>query len=260
MANLTFIHCYPVDFSHVWLRAMEQLPGLESLVLRKLYATHGTAVNKATANRLETSSVLDSSLAFSALKSLKLHGMRWGLREPTTFWHRSRDVDWPKCIASFMLNARHLAELHLSTLSLECDNMLEAACKEYAARCNDEHLVPLKNLSLAKNMHTPAVSVLHKAFDLSALETIKVSGTEASLKFWGVSADINASMKKSMDELSKQAEIKVSLFYQGSLGKVQEDQGSPSSISSSSAQDAFTQVKKWSDTFLKNACEHDYGY
>ncbi|PQK15088.1 hypothetical protein BB8028_0005g06040 [Beauveria bassiana] len=86
------------------------------------------------------------------------------------------------------------------------------------------------------------------------------ANTEASLKFWGVSADINASMKKSMDELSKQAEIKVSLFYQGSLGKVQEDQGSPSSISSSSAQDAFTQVKKWSDTFLKNACEHDYGY
>ncbi|KAM3549975.1 hypothetical protein ARSEF4850_008577 [Beauveria asiatica] len=86
------------------------------------------------------------------------------------------------------------------------------------------------------------------------------ANTEASLKFWGVSADINASMKKSMDELSKQAEIKVSLFYQGNLGKVREDQGSPSSISSSSAQDAFTQVKKWSDTFLKNACEHEYGY
>ncbi|KAM3547276.1 hypothetical protein MY1884_009635 [Beauveria asiatica] len=86
------------------------------------------------------------------------------------------------------------------------------------------------------------------------------ANTEASLKFWGVSADINASMKKSMDELSKQAEIKVSLFYQGNLGKVQEDEGSSSSISSSSAQDAFTQVKKWSDTFLKNACEHEYGY
>ncbi|KAM3502140.1 hypothetical protein MY11210_009158 [Beauveria gryllotalpidicola] len=82
----------------------------------------------------------------------------------------------------------------------------------------------------------------------------------ASLKFWGASADINASMKKSMDELSKQAEIKVSLFYQGNLGKVQEDQGSPSSISSSSAQDAFMQVKKWSDTFVKNACGHNYGY
>ncbi|KAM0670233.1 hypothetical protein ACQRIU_000628 [Beauveria bassiana] len=180
MANLSFIHCYPVDFSHVWLRAMEQLPGLESLVLEKLYATHGTAVNKAIANRLETSSVLDSSLAFSALKSLKLHGMQWGLREPTTFWHRSRDVDWPKCIAFFMLNARHLAELHLSMLSLECDNTLEAACREYAARCNDEHLVPLKNLSLDKNMHTPAVSVLQKAFDLSALETIKVSGCDVA--------------------------------------------------------------------------------
>ncbi|KAM3502139.1 hypothetical protein MY11210_009157 [Beauveria gryllotalpidicola] len=167
---------YPVDLSHVWLREMEELPGLESLVLIKIYATDGTAANQAITNRLENASVLHSSSAFSALRSLKLHGMRWGLKEPSTFWDRSRDVDWPKCIASFMLNARHLAELHLSTLSLECDDMLEAACKEYAARCNDGHLVPLKNLSLDTNMHTPAVSVLREAFDLSALETIKVSG------------------------------------------------------------------------------------
>ncbi|OAA36002.1 hypothetical protein BBO_08427 [Beauveria brongniartii RCEF 3172] len=159
---------------------MEELPGLESLILIQLYATDGTVANKAITNRLENSTVLHSSSAFSALKSLKLHGMRWGLREPTIYWDRSRDVDWPKCVASFMLNARHLEELHLSTLSLECDNVLEAACKEYAARCNDGHLVPLRNLSLAQNMHTPAVNVLCQAFNLSALETIKVSGCKAA--------------------------------------------------------------------------------
>ncbi|KAM3427195.1 hypothetical protein MY4824_009593 [Beauveria thailandica] len=159
---------------------MEELPGLESLVLIKLYATDWTAANKAITNRLENTNVLHSSSALSALKSLKLHGMRWGLTAPTTYRDRSRDVDWPKCIASFMLTARHLAELHLSTFSLECDNLLEVACKEYAARCNDGHLLPLRNLSLGRNMHTPAMNVLCQVFNLSALETIKVSGCKAA--------------------------------------------------------------------------------
>ncbi|KID84563.1 Proteinase inhibitor, propeptide [Metarhizium guizhouense ARSEF 977] len=83
---------------------------------------------------------------------------------------------------------------------------------------------------------------------------------EASLKFWGVTGDISASVKKSMEEVSKHADVEISLFYQGDMGKVMAKSGSPDKVESASAEGSFKQVKMWADQFINNACRHNYEY
>lgn len=89
---------------------------------------------------------------------------------------------------------------------------------------------------------------------------IPVSSAEASLKFWGVTGDISASVKKSMEEVSKHADVEISLFYQGDMGKVMAKSGSPDKVESASAEGSFKQVKMWADQFIDNACRHNYEY
>ncbi|PFH60798.1 hypothetical protein XA68_10312 [Ophiocordyceps unilateralis] len=83
---------------------------------------------------------------------------------------------------------------------------------------------------------------------------------EAALSFWGMTGELSSSVKKSMEELNKDAEVDVSLFYQGDLRTIMSKEGAEGSIPSNSAQDALTQAKRWADAFLKNACQHDYKY
>ncbi|KAM4055837.1 heat-labile enterotoxin alpha chain domain-containing protein [Hirsutella rhossiliensis] len=83
---------------------------------------------------------------------------------------------------------------------------------------------------------------------------------EASLKFWGVKGDLSVDVKYSMEQVSKNADVEVSLFYQGDLGKVMGGSGAPEKISAASTEGSFRQVKQWSDQFIENGCQHDYEY
>ncbi|EFY89489.1 subtilisin-like protease [Metarhizium acridum CQMa 102] len=83
---------------------------------------------------------------------------------------------------------------------------------------------------------------------------------EASLKFWGVTGDISASVKKSMEDVSKHADVEISLFYQGDLGRVMGESGSPDKVAAASVEGSFKQVKTWADQFINNACRHNYAY
>ncbi|KHO11656.1 proteinrelated to zinc finger protein odd-paired-like (opl) [Metarhizium robertsii ARSEF 23] len=83
---------------------------------------------------------------------------------------------------------------------------------------------------------------------------------KASLRFWGVSGDIEASAKKSMEDVNTNADVEIKLFYQGELGRFMLQSGSPSSISEGTAQASFLQAKSWADQFIQNACQHRYAY
>lgn len=80
------------------------------------------------------------------------------------------------------------------------------------------------------------------------------------MKFWGVTGDLSASVKKSMDEVSKHADVEISLFYQGDLGRVMGQSGSPEKVEATSVEGSFRQVKSWADQFIDNACRHRYEY
>ncbi|KAF5137579.1 hypothetical protein E5D57_001358 [Metarhizium anisopliae] len=83
---------------------------------------------------------------------------------------------------------------------------------------------------------------------------------KASLRFWGVSGDIEASAKKSMEDVNTNADVEIKLFYQGELGRFMLQSGSPKSISEGTAQASFLQAKSWADQFIQNACQHRYAY
>ncbi|KID76020.1 subtilisin-like serine protease PR1H, partial [Metarhizium brunneum ARSEF 3297] len=83
---------------------------------------------------------------------------------------------------------------------------------------------------------------------------------KASLRFWGVTGDIEASAKKSMEDVNTNADVEIKLFYQGELGRFMLQSGSPKSISEGTAQASFLQAKSWADQFIQNACQHRYAY
>lgn len=145
------------------MRDMAELPKLESLTLDDMSVNDQAAAIVADKNRAENPVYFRSLSSFSALKSLRLLEIQYGI------------VDWPKYIASFMLCARGLEELELTAYYKECDDTLAKACKNYATRCEDGCRVRLKTLRLGRQMHIPTVETLRKAFDLLALETIDVS-------------------------------------------------------------------------------------
>ncbi len=144
---------------------MEEIPKLESLTLDGMFAIVQAEVIEAKKNRAENPAYFRSPSSFSALKSLKLLKMQYGI------------VDWSTYISSFMLHARNLEKVKLTSYN-QCDDTLGDACENYAARCDDRRRVPLKTLLLGKATHTPTVRVLSKAIDLSTLETIYVSECE----------------------------------------------------------------------------------
>ncbi|PHH92777.1 hypothetical protein CDD83_5183 [Cordyceps sp. RAO-2017] len=80
---------------------------------------------------------------------------------------------------------------------------------------------------------------------------------EAALKFWGVTGDLSAEVKSSMETVNKHANVEVSLFYKGDIGKAV---GHTENTNSKSADGAFQQVKQWFDQFLSTACSHQYNY
>ncbi|OAA78638.1 hypothetical protein LEL_05461 [Akanthomyces lecanii RCEF 1005] len=170
MPNLARLHCTNyASFDDKWMRDMEELPKLESLILHDMSADDQSEMIVADKTRAENPAYFRGPSSFSALKSLKLLEMQYGI------------VDWPKYIASFMLHARGLEELELTAYYEECDDTLVKACENYASRCEDGRRVRLKTLCLGKQMHTPTVHVLRKAFDLSALETIDVTECDYGL-------------------------------------------------------------------------------
>ncbi|KAK9445146.1 Proteinase inhibitor I9, subtilisin propeptide [Metarhizium brunneum] len=124
--------------------------------------------------------------------------------------------------------------------------------------------------TFARNFGDRWIRGFHTGGKMIARLTFRSKGTvskvdlkahiEASLKFWGVTADISASVKKSQEEVSKHADVEISLFYQGDLGRVMGQSGSPDKITATSADGAFHQVKSWADQFMDNACRHDYEY
>ncbi|KID91420.1 subtilisin-like serine protease PR1H [Metarhizium guizhouense ARSEF 977] len=83
---------------------------------------------------------------------------------------------------------------------------------------------------------------------------------KASLRFWGVSGDIDASAKKSMEDVDTNADVEIKLFYQGELGRFMLQSGSPERIGEGTAQASFLQAKSWADQFIQNACQHRYAY
>lgn len=80
------------------------------------------------------------------------------------------------------------------------------------------------------------------------------------MRFWGVSGDIDASAKKSMEDVDTNADVEIKLFYQGELGRFMLQSGSPERISEGTAQASFLQAKSWADQFIQNACQHRYAY
>jgi len=81
---------------------------------------------------------------------------------------------------------------------------------------------------------------------------------EASLSFWGVSGQLSAEVKNNMEKLSKKAQVKVKIFYQGDIGRQLQDR--PDSMEKDSAQQIFSTAKSWADKFLQMACAQDYSY
>ncbi|OAA45600.1 hypothetical protein NOR_03389 [Metarhizium rileyi] len=90
-------------------------------------------------------------------------------------------------------------------------------------------------------------------------DTLKANA-EASLNFWGVDGDISASVKKSIDDVSRSADVEVSLFYQGDLDSIMGPSKAPHKINASSVEATFAQVKSWADDFIHNACRQNFAY
>lgn len=82
---------------------------------------------------------------------------------------------------------------------------------------------------------------------------------EASLSFWGVSGQLSTEVKSNMEKLSKKAQVKVKIFYQGDIGRQLQGR-SESMDEKNSAQQIFSTAKTWADTFLEMACAQDYSY
>ncbi|EXU96559.1 hypothetical protein X797_010371 [Metarhizium robertsii] len=94
--------------------------------------------------------------------------------------------------------------------------------------------------------------------EASDKEEIKAAA-EASLSFWGVSGQLSTEVKSNMEKLSKKAQVKVKIFYQGDIGRQLQGR-SDSMDEKNSAQQIFSTAKTWADTFLEMACAQDYSY
>ncbi|PHH83200.1 hypothetical protein CDD82_3125 [Ophiocordyceps australis] len=86
------------------------------------------------------------------------------------------------------------------------------------------------------------------------------ASTKASLNFWGVSGELTAAEKKDIENVNKHADVEISLFYQGDMGRVMGDSGSPDKVQAATAEGSFSEVKRWADEFIKNACKDNYEY
>ncbi|RCI10509.1 hypothetical protein L249_4339 [Ophiocordyceps polyrhachis-furcata BCC 54312] len=93
----------------------------------------------------------------------------------------------------------------------------------------------------------------------SANRTEIKANMDAALGAWGARGEVSASAGRSMDDLSKQADIKFELFYEGVTGK-RLKANTAAGRSSSPARDAILEAKSWAEEFLTNACHHDYKY
>ncbi|PHH59984.1 hypothetical protein CDD81_2218 [Ophiocordyceps australis] len=84
---------------------------------------------------------------------------------------------------------------------------------------------------------------------------------EASLKFWGVTANLDSTVKKSMEELDKHANVDIKIFYQGELGKAMENERPQvSSPDENPTVKSFQEIKSLADAFVQHSCDHDYKY
>ncbi|KAM3440297.1 hypothetical protein MY4824_002286 [Beauveria thailandica] len=82
---------------------------------------------------------------------------------------------------------------------------------------------------------------------------------KTALSYLGVSGSLSASVKNSMDEVQKNSNMEISVFYQGAVGNAMNG-GSGDKIEGTSAETALLEVKSKVNAFLAIACEHKYKY
>ncbi|KAM0664958.1 hypothetical protein ACQRIU_006111 [Beauveria bassiana] len=85
------------------------------------------------------------------------------------------------------------------------------------------------------------------------------ANVKTALTYLGVSGSLSASVKNSIDEVQKNSNMEVSVFYQGAVGNAMKG-GSGDKIEGTSAETALREVKSKVDAFLALACEHKYKY
>ncbi|KAM3466768.1 hypothetical protein MY5147_008963 [Beauveria neobassiana] len=85
------------------------------------------------------------------------------------------------------------------------------------------------------------------------------ASVKTALTYLGVSGSLSASVKNSIDEVQKNSNMEVSVFYQGAVGNAMNG-GSGDKIEGTSAESALREVKSKVDAFLAMACEHKYKY
>ncbi|KAM3547572.1 hypothetical protein MY1884_009522 [Beauveria asiatica] len=85
------------------------------------------------------------------------------------------------------------------------------------------------------------------------------ASVKTALSYLGASGSLSASVKNSMDEVQKNSNMEVSVFYQGAVGNAMNG-GSGDKIEGSSAETALLEVKSKVNAFLAMACEHKYKY
>ncbi|PMB67889.1 hypothetical protein BM221_006064 [Beauveria bassiana] len=103
--------------------------------------------------------------------------------------------------------------------------------------------------------------LIFKAKDRSKTKEVEAHA-QAALRFWGVTGDISASVKDSMEQVDKNADVDITLFQEGNLGTfITSTDGAASEKSSlGSASGSFKQVKEWADKFMQQACDHNFAY
>ncbi|PHH77965.1 hypothetical protein CDD80_7536 [Ophiocordyceps camponoti-rufipedis] len=93
----------------------------------------------------------------------------------------------------------------------------------------------------------------------SSVDDLKAK-VEGSLSFWGATGELASSVKASMESLSKDATVDVSVFFEGDLGHLMHKDVVPKSPSTNPVEDVLSQTKQLSDVFREYACSHNYRY
>ncbi|PQK11667.1 hypothetical protein BB8028_0003g02910 [Beauveria bassiana] len=103
--------------------------------------------------------------------------------------------------------------------------------------------------------------LIFRAKDSSNTKEVEAHA-QAALRFWGVTGDISASVKDSMEQVDKHADVDITLFQEGNLGTFMTSTDGAASEKSSlgSASGSFRQVKEWADKFMQQACDHNFAY
>ncbi|KAH8714913.1 Subtilisin-like protease [Beauveria bassiana] len=103
--------------------------------------------------------------------------------------------------------------------------------------------------------------LIFRANDTSKTKEVKAHA-QAALRFWGVSGDVSVSVKDSMEQVEKHAEVDITMFQEGNLGTFMTGTDGAVSEKSSfgSASGSFKQVKEWADKFMQQACDHNFAY